>query len=180
MSGVGRLLVLAGAVGVAVAAVLPWVTVQLRPFDLELLGTDISAGEDTVSGMDTALGPILLAGAALVAALAVFDRARKLLIVLGTVIVVAGAGLIFYAMNVIEAETSGRSGLAQTLVDAAVAASAGPGPFVLLGSGVCIVLGALSRRHPRAGRRRDDRRAQAGIDRYGRAGFQGPAPRPPR
>jgi len=143
MRGFGRLLALVGAVGVVVSTFLPWVTVQGLPIHLDLLGTNVSAIRTTVSGTDTKAWPPLVGVAAVAAGLALFDILRKLLVVIGLLTVIAGAGLMYYVMNVIDIETSHNT-LQRAAAHVAVVSSTEPGPFVLLGAGVCMFLGALA------------------------------------
>lgn len=145
MKGIARILLLSGAAGIALAALLPWVTVEGLPIHLDWIGTRISPVGRTVSGMDTPAWPFLLGAAGLVAVLTLLNLARKLLLLFGLLTTVVGAGLAYYVMNVIDIETSGRSALEQTVAGVAIASSAEAGPFVLLGSGLCILLGALRR-----------------------------------
>lgn len=129
----------------AAAAFLPWVTVEGVPLSLDLLGTDVSAVQKTVSGVDTPAWPVLVGVAGLVVALAVFNLARKLLLLLGVLVTVAAAGLLYYLANVIDIETADSNRLERLLADAAVASSVGAGPVVLLAGGVAVLLGALLR-----------------------------------
>jgi hypothetical protein len=143
--GIGRLLILAGAAGVAASAVLPWVTIEGAPLHLDWIGADASLGSKTVSGTDTpAAGPLLGVGGA-VAALALVNFARKLLIAVGTLVTLAGAALMYYVLNVIDIETSGRTVIEQTVAGAALASSAGAGPPLLLAGGIAILVGAILR-----------------------------------
>lgn len=145
MRGIGRLLMLAGAAGVIAAAFLPWVTVKGAPIDLDLLRVGISGVGRTVSGTDTAAWPGVVGVGGVVAVLALLNLARKLILLLGLLITVAGAGLIYYVMNVVDIETSGNV-IKETLAGALVSSTAEVGPFLLLASGVAILLGALLNR----------------------------------
>jgi len=140
-----RILLLIGAAGVIAAAFLPWVKVQGLPIKLDLLQTSISAVGRTVSGTETVAGPGVIGVGAVVAALAVLNLARRLLVVLGLLVTLAGAGLIYYVLNVVEIQTAGQNAVQREVVRAAVSSSAQIGPFVLLASGVCILVGALRR-----------------------------------
>jgi hypothetical protein len=140
-----RILLLIGAAGVIAAAFLPWVKVQGFPINLDLLQTRISAVGRTVSGTETVAGPGVIGVGAVVAALAVLNLARRLLVVLGLLVTLAGAGLVYYVLNVIEIQTAGQNAVQREVVRAAVSSSAQIGPFVLLASGVCILVGALRR-----------------------------------
>lgn len=145
MRGIGRLLLLGGAAGVIATAFLPWVTVKGAPIDLDLLRVDISAAGRTVAGTDTAAWPGVVGVGGLVALLALFNLARKLLVLLGLLVTVAGAGLLYYVLNVVDIETSGNV-IQETLAGALVSSSAGAGPFLLIASGVAILAGALLNR----------------------------------
>lgn len=147
MNPLGRLLALTGAVAVAFAAVLPWVTVEGLPSRLDLLGTSLSPLEATVSGTETPAWPVILGAAALAAALAMLNVARRLLVFLGLIVLLAGGGLWYYLDNVIGFETADRSAIEQALADLAVTSEVRLGPYLLLGGGLCIVLsGLLARR----------------------------------
>lgn len=139
-----------GAGAVAASALLPWVRVEGVPLRLGLLGTDVSALEQTVSGTDTAAWPALLAVAVLGAVLALVGRGRMVLVALGALTVVAGAGLMYYLANVIDIETSDRSLLERTLADVAVRSTVQSGPILLLLGGAGLVLGGALARRPRA------------------------------
>jgi hypothetical protein len=145
VKGIGRLLVLGGAAGVIGAAFLPWVTVEGAPLDLGLLRVGITGVGKTVSGTDTAAWPGVVGVGGLVAVLALLNLARKLMLLLGLLITLAGAGLVYYVMNVVDIETSGNV-IKETLAGALVSSTAEPGPFLLLGSGVVILVGALLNR----------------------------------
>ena len=148
MQAFGRWMAFLGAGAVAVSALLPWVRVEGIPLRLDLLGTDVSAIEQTVSGTDTAAWPALLAVAALGASLALAGRGRMVLVALGALTVVAGAGLLYYLANVIDIETSDRSLLEQTLADVAVRSSVQTGPILLILGGAGLVLGGSLARGP--------------------------------
>jgi len=142
-----RALLLAGAVATLLAAVLPWVTVKglSVSLDLGLVGADVGAGNRTVAGTDTALWPVLVGVALVVAVLALLGIARRVVLVLGLLVTVAGAGLLIYMANVIDVETRGDD-LQRVLADAVLSSSVGPGTPLLLAGGVAIVAGALLRR----------------------------------
>lgn len=129
----------------AVAAFLPWVTVEGLPLSLDLLGTDITAVQKTVSGVDTPAWPVLLGVGGLVLLLALTNVARKVQLLLGLLVTAGGAGLLYYLANVIDIETADSSRLERLLADAAVGSSVGAGPVVLLGGGIAILLGALAK-----------------------------------
>jgi hypothetical protein len=143
MTFVSRLLLLAGAAGMALSALLPWVTINGIGLDLGLVGAEVSPGARTVSGIDTSVWPVILAVAGLVAILALLKLARKLLLVLGLLVVAAGGGLLYYVSNAVELETDGRSGIEQLIADAVIKSSTGPGTPLLIASGLAIVVGAL-------------------------------------
>ena len=145
MRGIGRLLLLAGAAGVIAAAFLPWVTVSGAPIDLDLLRVDISAAGRTVAGTDTAAWPGVVGVGGVVAVLALLNLARKLILLLGLLVTLAGAGLVYYVMNVVDIETSGNA-IKETLAGALVSSTAEPGPFLLLASGLAILVGAVLNR----------------------------------
>jgi hypothetical protein len=140
-----RLLVLVGAAAVIAAAFLPWVRIEGLPITLDLLQTKVTAVGRTVSGTDTAAWPGVIGAGAVVAALAALNLARRLLVVLGLVVTLAGAGLVYYVLNVVDLETAGQNPIQQAATRLAVSSSAGPGPFVLVAGGLCILIGALRR-----------------------------------
>jgi hypothetical protein len=142
VKSIARILLLLGAGGVALSAVLPWVRVEGLPINLEWLDTRVAPLGKTVSGTDTPAWPYLLGAGALIAGLTVLNVARKLLMLFGLLVTVAGAGLTYYVMNVIDIEAEKRD--IPALVAGAVAdSSAKLGPFVLLASGLCILVGAV-------------------------------------
>jgi hypothetical protein len=143
-----RILVLGGATATILAALLPWVTVEgpSLALDLGLVGARASTGDRTVAGVDTALWPVLAGVAVVVAALALLGIARRVLLVLGLLVVVTGALLVFYMANVIDIETRRDSRLEQAGADALLSSSIGPGTPLLLAGGLAIVAGALAQR----------------------------------
>ena len=145
MKGIGRLLLLGGAAGVIGAAFLPWVTVSGAPIDLDLLSVDLSAAGRTVAGTETAAWPGVVAAGGLVAVLGVLNLARKLVLLLGLLITVAGAGLLYYVLNVVDFETSGNA-VKEALAGALVSSTAEAGPFLLLAGGLAILVGAVLNR----------------------------------
>lgn len=145
MTGIGRLLLLGGAAGVIGAAFLPWVTVEGAPIDLDLLQVGITGIGKTVSGTDTAAWPGVVGVGGLVALLALLNVARKLLLLLGLLVTVAGAGLLYYVLNVVDIESKGNV-IKETLAGALASSSAGAGPFLLIASGIAILAGALLKR----------------------------------
>jgi hypothetical protein len=122
---------------------LPWVRVEGAPIHLDLIGARVSPGGTTVSGTETSAWPIVIAVGAVVAVLALLNVARKLLLLFGLLVIASGGGLLYYALNLVDIETAGRSVIERAVAGTAVTSSAGPGPFVLLASGVCILIGAL-------------------------------------
>jgi hypothetical protein len=148
--GVRRSLALASAAAVAVATLLPWVTVKGRlPLDLTVLSADVSAGGRTVRGLDTAAWPYLLGVAGLALLLAAFGTARRVLQGLGALTLVAGAGLLYYLSHVVDIQTANRSAVERAAADLAVSTSVGPGPYVLLAAGAGLILATLGRRASR-------------------------------
>jgi hypothetical protein len=137
-----RLLLLAGSAGLALSALLPWVTIKGLSLDLSFIGVQITPGAATVNGTDTTYWPYILGVAAAVAILGVIGVARRLLLVVGVAVTAAGGGLLYYCSNVIDLETKGEDELVRTLADAALSSSVGPGPAVMIASGLLIVAGA--------------------------------------
>jgi LPXTG-motif cell wall-anchored protein len=137
-------LLLGGAVATIVATLLAWVTVSGPSLTLELglVGAEARTGDRAVTGMDTALWPVLVGLAVVVAALALLGRARRVLLVIGLLLSVAGGLLLFYMANVIDIETRGNDALTRAAADALLTSSVGPGTPLLLGSGLAIVAGA--------------------------------------
>jgi hypothetical protein len=145
MKMISRILVLAGAAAVAGSVSLPWVTVKgalPSQLDLGVLGAEVSPLSKTVSGTETKAWPILAGIAAVVAVLALFGLARRLLVLVGLLTTAAGAALLYYVMNVVDIETKGDE-LKNALANAALDSSAGAGPLLLVAGGLAIVIGAL-------------------------------------
>ena len=145
MKMISRILVLVGAAAIVGSVALPWVTVSgalPTSLDLGLLGADVSPLSKTVSGTETSAWPVVAAVGAVVAALALFGLARKLLLILGVLTTVAGGGLLYYVLNVVDIETKGDA-LKNALANAALDSSAGAGPLLLLAGGLCVVIGAI-------------------------------------
>jgi hypothetical protein len=140
----GRLLLLAGAFGLALSVLLPWVTVKGPglSIDLGIVGAKVSPGSRTVAGVETSVWPFAVGVALLVLVLTLLGAATRLLAVLGLVVTVAGAALIYYCANVLDIETSG-STLKRAISDALLTSSTGPGPPLVLASGIAILVGAL-------------------------------------
>ncbi|HEV7536880.1 MAG TPA: Trp biosynthesis-associated membrane protein [Acidimicrobiia bacterium] len=142
MKMLSRILMLVGAAAVLGSVTVPWVTVKGAPLHLDLLGAGTSPLSKTVSGTDTKAWPFVAAVGAVVAALALFGLARKIVLLLGLVTTLAGGGLLYYVMNVVDIETKGDT-IKNTLANATIASSAGAGPVLLLAGGLCILIGAL-------------------------------------
>jgi hypothetical protein len=128
---------------VVLSTFLPWVTIEGAPINLDLIGARVSPGGTTVSGNETSAWPVLVAVGAIVAGLTLLNMARKLLVLFGLLVVVAGGGLLYYALNVVDIETAERTVIERAVVSTAVTSSADAGPFLLLASGICILIGAL-------------------------------------
>lgn len=145
MTFAGRLLLLAGAAGLALSVLLPWVTIRglALALDLDIVGAEVTPGSKTVAGLETSIWPAAIGIAAAVFLLTVLNVARKLMAVLGLVVVAAGGALIYYTSNVIDIETSDSGPLARALADAVVDSSMGPGPPLIAASGLAIMVGAL-------------------------------------
>jgi hypothetical protein len=146
MKAVSRLLLLAGAGGIVVATLLPWVTVAgiSLQLDLGLIGAEVSPGGRTVSGTETSLWPVLAVVAAVVTILTALRIARRILLALGLLTMVGGGGLVYYTQHVIDIESSKHGALAQALAHAVLTSSTDAGPPLLLASGAAIALGALA------------------------------------
>lgn len=140
-----RVLLLGGSAATLLAALLPWVTVNgpALSLDLGLVGAQATTGDRTVAGLDTSLWPVLAGVAAIVVALTLLGIARRVLLVIGLLVTVAGALLLAYMANVLDIETNGSNVVEQAAADALLTSSIGPGTPVLLAGGVAIVAGAL-------------------------------------
>jgi len=140
----GRLLLLAGAAGLAISMLLPWVTVRGPGLNLDLgvLGARVSTGAKTVAGIDTSIWPVAFVIAGLVAAAALFGIAARLVALVGLLVTLAGAGLLYYCSNVLDIETSAGT-LKRAISDAILTSSTGPGPPLVLASGLAILVGGL-------------------------------------
>ncbi len=143
MNFVSRLLLLAGATGLALATVLPWVTIRGIELQLGPIGAEVAPGARTVNGTDTVLWPFLVGAGVIVAVLALAGIARKLRVVLGLVVIAGGGALLYYLSNVIDIETSNSSAIEKLIADAVISSSVGPGAPVILASGIAIVAGAV-------------------------------------
>lgn len=145
MKMISRILVLVGAAAIVGSVALPWVTVSgalPTSLDLGLLGADVSPLSKSVSGTETSAWPAVVAVGAVVAALALFGLARKLILILGLLTTVVAGGLLYYVLNVVDIETKGDA-LKNALANAALDSSAGAGPLLLLAGGLCVVIGAI-------------------------------------
>jgi hypothetical protein len=140
----GRLLLLAGAAGLALSVLLPWVTVRgpALKLDLGVIGGSITSGSRTVAGVETSVWPVAVGIAALVFVLTVVGVATRLLAIVGLLVTIAGGALLYYTANVLDIETSG-STLKRAISDAVLTSSTGPGPPLILASGLAILVGAL-------------------------------------
>jgi hypothetical protein len=145
VKSIGRLLLLAGAAGLALSVLLPWVTVSGLSLNLDLgvVGAEITPGSKTVAGVETSVWPVFVGVAAVVAVLTLLNVAHKLLAVVGLAVAVAGGGLVYYCANVVDIETSDSGPIARALADALVESSTGPGPPLVVASGIAILAGAL-------------------------------------
>jgi hypothetical protein len=145
VKSVGRLLLLAGAAGLALSVLLPWVTVRGLSLNLDLgvVGAEITPGSKTVAGVETSVWPVFVGAAAVVAVLTLLNVAHKLLAVVGLAVAAAGGALVYYCANVVDIETSDSGPIARALADALVESSTGPGPPLVVASGIAILAGAL-------------------------------------
>jgi hypothetical protein len=135
---------LAGAAGMVLSALAPWVTIHGLRLDLGVIGAEVSPRtQQTVHGTDTSIWPAILVVAAVVALLAAIGVARRVLIAIGLIVIACGGALLYYVANVIDIETSGKDPITQTLAHLVISSSTGPGPPLLLASGIAIVAGAL-------------------------------------
>jgi hypothetical protein len=138
------MLLLAGAIGLALSVLLPWVTVKgpVAGVDLGVIGAKVSTGSRTVAGVETSVWPVAVGIALLVVVLTVLGVATRLLALVGLVVAIAGAGLLYYCSNILDIETSGNA-LKRAVSDAVLTSSTGPGPPLILASGLAILLGGL-------------------------------------
>ncbi|MBA3746199.1 MAG: hypothetical protein H0W96_01740 [Solirubrobacterales bacterium] len=60
---------------------------------------------------------------------------------IGLLVIVAGAGLLYYVSDAVELETEGNR-IEQLIADAVISSSTGPGVPLLLASGLAIAIGA--------------------------------------
>lgn len=144
MKSAGRLLLLAGAAGLALSVLLPWVTVSgpVLKLDLGVLGARVSTGSKTVAGVDTSIWPVAVGIAILVLILTLIGVASRLLALVGLLVTIAGGALLYYCANVLDIQTSG-SALKRAISDAVLTSSTGPGPPLVLTSGIAILVGGL-------------------------------------
>jgi hypothetical protein len=140
----GRMLLLAGALGLALSVLLPWVTVKgpVASIDLGIVGGEISSGSKTVAGVETSVWPFAVGIALLVVVLTILGVAARLLAVVGLLVTIAGAALLYYCANVLDIETSG-SAVKRAVSDALLTSSTGPGPPLILAGGLAILVGGL-------------------------------------
>jgi hypothetical protein len=138
------MLLLAGAAGLALSVLLPWVTVRGPglSLDLGIIGARVSSGSRTVAGVETSLWPVAVGIAVVVVLLTVLGVATRLLAVIGLIVTLAGAALLYYCANILDIETSG-SALKRAVSDALLTSSTGPGPPLILASGLAILLGGV-------------------------------------
>ncbi len=145
MKIVSRVVVLAGAAAVLVSVTVPWVTVKgalPSRLNLGVLGASVSPLGKTVSGTDTKAWPVVAGVGAVVAVLALFGLARKLLMLVGLLTTLAGGALLYYVLNVVDIETKGDT-LKHALATTALSSSTGAGPVLLLAGGLAILIGSL-------------------------------------
>jgi hypothetical protein len=142
----GRLLTIVGAVGVITSVFLPWVTISGTPLDLNvgLLSVDIVPGGRTVAGTATSIWPVICGVGLLVLILSLVPFAGRLLVVLGALIMIAGAGLTYYVANIVRFKTDQHGAIVRLIANATITSSGGPGPPLLLASGVVILVGGLA------------------------------------
>jgi hypothetical protein len=139
MKSISRLLILLGAGGVVLATVVPWASVR-GPLSLDLLNVDADPGGRTVSGTDTPAWPVLLAIAGVIVALVLLNKLRKLIMLFGGLIVLAGAGLLYYVTNAVEIETEGDE-IKGTIGRLAFSTDTKLGPYLLIASGALMLIG---------------------------------------
>jgi hypothetical protein len=145
MKLLSRAVVLAGAAAVLVSVAVPWVTVKgalPSRLNLGVLGASVSPLGKTVSGTDTKAWPAVVGVGAVVAVLALFGLARKLLMVVGLLTALAGGALLYYVLNAVDIETKGDA-LKHALATTALSSSTGAGPVLLLAGGLAILIGSL-------------------------------------
>ena len=141
---VSRILLLAGAAGLALAAVLPWVTIKGLGLELGPIGAEVSPGARTVNGTDTSLWPVVLGVGAIVVVLAPPEHRAQ-----GPARRSASSRSPAAARCCTTSRTSSRSSPATSsqieklLTSALVSSSVGPGAPLLIAGGIAIVTGAL-------------------------------------
>ena len=138
-----RALLLAGAAGLVLSALLPWITVSGIGLDLGAIDVQVAPGARTVTGMNTSVWPLLFAIAVVVAVLTVRKAARGVLIASGLLATVVGGGLLYYVSNAVEIEGKDARAIEQLVTEAVITTSTGPGTPLLLASGIAILVGAL-------------------------------------
>ncbi len=124
------------------AAFSPWADVN-GPIPLDLLGVDSKLGGQEVSGIDTPAWPVLLGIGAVIVAATFITKLMKLVMLLGFLLVLGGAGLVYYVQNAVEIETRDNE-LKQLVAERVVDTSTKIGPYMLLGSGAMILVGAAA------------------------------------
>ena len=146
MKMLSRILVLAGAAAVLGSVALPWAKVEgalpvIKGLNVDVLGAHISQPGQTVNGTDTNAWIVVVAVGGLVAVLALLGLARRLLVMLGLITTLGGAGILYYVLNAVDIKTSGSilQPAAKTVLDS----NAGAGPIVLIAGGLLILVGAL-------------------------------------
>lgn len=149
MKRLGSAVALLGGLGIAAAVALPWIEVSGLPIELDVLPVAGTVLNETVSGLDTAAWPLVVAVGGGVVALAVRRitvpggrLARIGLLGLGGLSVVAALGLVYYAANLVDIELSDRSSAERAAAEAVLEAEAQTGVYVLLASGGAVVAGA--------------------------------------
>ncbi len=149
MKRLGSAAALLGGLGIAAAVALPWIEVSGLPIELDMLPVAGTVLNETVSGLDTAAWPLVVAVGGGVVALAVRRitvpggrLARVGLLALGGLTTVAALGLVYYAANLVDIELSDRSRAERAAAEAVLEAEVQTGVYVLLASGVAVVVGA--------------------------------------
>ncbi len=140
---VSRLLLLGGAACLALAALVPWVTISGLELQLGPIGAEVAPGARTVNGLDTVLWWYLVGLAAIVAILAFVDIGRRTLLGLGLIVVAGGGALLYYLSNVIDIETKNSNAIERLIADSILTSSVGPGAPLIIASGIAIIAGAL-------------------------------------
>lgn len=151
MKRLGSTVALLGGLGIAGAVALPWIEVSGLPIELDVLPVAGTVLNETVSGLDTAAWPLVVAVGGGVVALAARRimvpggrLARIGLVGLGGLTALAALGLVYYAANLVDIELSDRSSAERAAAEALVEAEVQTGVYVLLASGVAVVVGAAA------------------------------------